>query len=208
VSAGGAQCIGGKHQVRCEPHKSITRRDGPVAIHDDGDAAAARGGADRHHHVGQPIVHQQHVDVGHDGIRIGDRRAEQTLVAARRDHAMTDGVDQNAGHRGGGVRHVHDGARRDAFVCHPRQDLRRDSIVDGAEHGSQLRAAAETRNRNGRVGGAAAQHRLKRGRQHFLVGGRHALDPEHLVEHRHAGAQDGRCRGRRAHPASTQARMM
>src|SRR5262249_59433138 len=79
-----------------------------------------------------------------------------------------------------------------------------------AERGDQFRASAQAGDGDGRVGGAAADHRQEGAGLRLGLRRGKALDPEHLVEHGHAGAQDARRHGAdHARPgSSTQARMM
>jgi hypothetical protein len=136
----------------------------------------------------------------------------QPVVAARRNGAVARGIDHDAGYGRLHLRHAHHGAAGNAFARERRQDAVADIVVRrSAERGGKLGVPTEARDGDRRIGGAAADHGKERIGARLGVGGRKAIDEEHLIQHGHSGADDVRRPGLThagPRPSSTQARMM
>ena len=162
-----------------------------VGVEHDRDAARPGGRADRQHEFRKSVVRQHRIGGRHQGGRVARAGGGEPIIAVVDDGAFPLRIDADRRHRGRHARHpravgaVHllDGERRDDAVA--------DRLFPGraAERSGETGPSAQARDRDRRIGGAAAGNDHERrgvglGFRHRELG-----DPEHGVQHRDAGAK-------------------
>ena len=215
-TGGGAQALAREHHMGGDPEQVFRHPRRPVGVEHHGDAARPRRQTDRPHEVGKAVVGQHGVGGRNQAVGIGRRRRRQPVVAIGHDHPLAARVDEDRGERRGHARNALAGRAVDLLARERGQHPVAVRVLAGgaAERAGQRRPSAQPGDRDRGVGGAAAvdgEEILSLG---FAVRLREALDPEDLVEHDDAGAEDvRRARGwpwvsAKSTSSSTQARMM
>ena len=140
------------------------------------------------------------------------RAAHQPLVAEVDDRALAAPVDADRRDRRGDARDARAADAVDVLARRERQDRVADRVDARrpAERTREARARAEMRDRDRGIRRVAAVDGAEFARLRLHVRPREALDAEHHVEHRDAGAQHmlARVSAKTPSPSSTQARMM
>ena len=174
------------------PEQLVRHLRRPIGVEHNGEAARARRHADRPHEFGKAVVGDHGVGACHQARRVGGRRGGEPRIAVSHDHAIAVRVDEDRGERRGHAGKALAAGAVDLFARECGQHPIAVRILSGrtAERASQRRASAKPRHRDRGVGGATAIDDEKTLRLGFCVRLREAIDPEHLVEHDDARAQD------------------
>ena len=186
-----AQAFGGKHDVGRDPEQRVVFLGRPVGIEHDGNAAVARGLADRPHEIGKPVVGEQQCDAGQQGIEIGRLRRFDAAVAIRHDDPLAGRIDHDARHRDCRAGDTHDACGIDAFLLHRCDQLIAGIVGFVAERAAVARAAAEPRHRDRCVYRATSAHGEEIVSHRFAARRRKFVHPKQQVLHRDARAQHG-----------------
>ena len=180
----------------------------PVGVEHHWNAAPARRLADRPHEIRKPVVGEQQRHAFDQRAGFGRQRRFDPRVAIGRDHALASSVDHDPRHRRGRAGDTHHALGADAFAGHLGHQLIADRVGGVAERAGVVHAAAEARQRDRGVDGAAAEDDAELVGHALAAGRRELLDAEHQVLHRDAGAQHRRCASKTACSLSTHSRMM
>jgi hypothetical protein len=174
----------------------------PIGIDHDRHAGPAGGATDRRHETGEAIVHQHRVDAGEEAVGVCRHCGVEAMVAIGRDGAVAARIDEDRRNRGAGTRNAHASAAVDTLsreaVDQPVADRVTDRAADRvfarrpAERPREGDLAAEARDGDRGIGGAAAANGDELARFHLVVRQREFADAEHLVEDRNSSAKDVR----------------
>ena len=134
--------------------------------------------------------------VARQRFRIARRHRGDALIAIGDDGALAARIDENRRQRGRQAIDALAGAGVDRFARQRRQHAVAVFVRAGrpAERTREHGAAAETRDRDRRVGRAAAIDGEERLGLDFAVVARKFVDAKHLVEHDDAGTENARLR--------------
>lgn len=104
-TCGGAQTLGGKHNVGRDPKEIVGHLRRSVGIKHHGKAAFARRYADRPHEIWKAIVGKHRVGRCHQAGRIAGCHRFEALISVGDDDPIAARVDEDRGQRGGHARH-------------------------------------------------------------------------------------------------------
>jgi hypothetical protein len=136
------------------------------------------------------IVHQQRINALQHALGCLRLCGSKDGGAARGQQSLSRAIDENAGDSSSGSRNAHDAADADALAREARNDACAMLVI--AERTGKSGAPAKPRDRDRRIGGAAAAGDQEFQHRGFAAGRGETLDPKDEVEHRNARAQHDR----------------
>ena len=144
-----------------------------------------------------PVVGQHGVSRRDRGVGIGRRRGGDALVAIGHDGAVAARIHEDRRQRRRQARDALTKTAIDVLARKCRQHAVAVGVLAGraAHRPGQRHAAAEPRDRDGGIRGAAAVDDKKSRRLHLAVGLRKFRDAKHLIQHDDAGAKNARRAG-------------
>ena len=191
-AGGAAQRLGRRDHVRAGAEQTIVGRHGAVEIEHARNAALLRRQADRRDEIRIMDVEQHRVGLANRRVRIGRGHFFETLVAARGDHFLAFGIDQDQRHGRKRAGHAQRAAAVDVLAHENADNAVGDFVIAAAKRAGKRHLAAEAGDRDGGIAGLAAAGDEEVGRLHLAAGIGEFVHPHHNVLHGAAGAQNSR----------------